>query len=401
MIIDTLNLERSKILQAITESLDITPTQMQLAKDRYEAVGKFLGEEGSVLEKYNPRISPQGSFLLGTVVKPIADEDQFDIDLMCLLELTNEEVTQEELKTKVGDRLKVRYEKMMEDEKRRCWTIKYAESTKFHMDVLPCIPDPLFALMNSTVPAKIADTSIQITDKEDKDNYSIYSSDWNKSNPLGYYEWFKERMKEQFTQLKLEKAQIRGLQLDEVEDFEVRTPLQRVIQLLKRHRDIKYGSDDDRPISIIITTLAAKAYNGESDLYTAMESIVSNMQNHIERRLVNNKYEFWVENPINPNENFADKWNETDRKKQLFAQWLSNVKVDILDVLRKHNRPKILNELKLSFGERTINEATRKLGDDVRIQRESGNLMFDTSTGTLGYQGPKQVKQHQFYGDKS
>ena len=401
MIIDTVNLERSKILQAVTESLDITPTQMQLAKDRYQAVGEFLGEEGSILEKYNPRISPQGSFLLGTVVKPMADEDQFDIDLICLLELTNKEVTQEELKIMIGDRLKVRYEKMMEEEKRRCWTIKYAESTKFHMDVLPCIPDPSFAIQYSTVPQLIADTSIQITDKNDKINYSKYSAEWKKSNPLGYYEWFKERMKEQFDKLKLEKAQINGVQIDEVEDFEVRTPLQRAIQLLKRHRDVKYGNDEDRPISIIITTLSAKAYNGESDLYVALDNIVSNMENYIERRFVNNKYEFWIENPINPDENFADKWNETDRKKQLFVQWLINVKVDILDVLKQQNRPKILKELKLSFGDKAINEATRKLGDHMRSHRASGNMMFNTSTGAIGTQGSIQVKQHQFYGEKT
>ncbi len=401
MIIDALNLERSKILQAVTESLDITPTQMQLAKDRYGAVGKFLGEEGSVLEKYNPRISPQGSFLLGTVVKPMADEDQFDIDLICLLDLTNKEVTQKELKTMIGDRLKVRYEKMMEEEKRRCWTIQYAESTKFHMDVLPCIPDPIFAIQYSSVPQLIADTSIQITDKEDEINYSKYSTGWKKSNPLGYYVWFKERMKEQFDKLKIEKAQINGVQIDQVEDFEVRTPLQRAIQLLKRHRDVKYGTDEDRPISIIITTLSAKAYNGESDLYTALDNIVSNMQNHIERRFVNDKYEFWIANPINPDENFADKWNETDRKKQLFLQWLTNVKVDVLDVLKQQNRTKILKELKVSFGDQTINEATRKLGEKMRSQRASGNMMFNTATGAIGIQGSKQVKQHQFYGGKS
>lgn len=401
MLIDPMNIERSRILQAITESLDITPTQMKLAKERYEAVGTFLGEEGSPLEKYNPRISPQGSFLLGTVVKPIAEDDQFDIDLTCLLELTNDDVTQQELKTMIGDRLKVRYEKMMEDEKRRCWTIKYAESTKFHMDVLPCIPDPSFAAQNTSVPILIADTSIQITDNEDKANYIKYSANWNKSNPLGYFVWFKERMKERFAQLKLEKAELRGVQIDQVEDFEIRTPLQRAIQLLKRHRDIKHGADDDRPISVIITTLAAKSYLGEADLYSTLDNLVNNMYKHLEQRVVGNKIEYWVENPINPDENFADKWNETDRKKELFTQWLVDVRVDVIDVLQQQNRPKILKELKSSFGDRTVNEATIRLGDDMRGQRESGDMMFNTASGILGSTGTIQVKPHQFYGSDS
>lgn len=39
-----------------------------------------------------------------------------------------------------------------------------------------------------------------------------------------------------------------------------KTPLQRAVQILKRHRDIMFAGDEDKPVSIIITTLAAKAY---------------------------------------------------------------------------------------------------------------------------------------------
>lgn len=42
--------------------------------------------------------------------------------------------------------------------------------------------------------------------------------------------------------------------------------LQRIVQILKRHRDIMFNGDEDKPISIIITTLASRAYRGETNL---------------------------------------------------------------------------------------------------------------------------------------
>ena len=55
--------------------------------------------------------------------------------------------------------------------------------------------------------------------------------------------------------------------VEDVPEYQVKTPLQQGIQILKRHRDIMFVEDpDDKPISIIITTLAAHAYNNESYL---------------------------------------------------------------------------------------------------------------------------------------
>jgi len=58
----------------------------------------------------------------------------------------------------------------------------------------------------------------------------------------------------------------------------IKTTLQQTVQALKRHRDI-YFSDhlDDRPASIIITTLAALAYTGSGDLYEVLDDITDRM----------------------------------------------------------------------------------------------------------------------------
>lgn len=74
-----------EILYRIVSNLDITDAQFQAAKDRYEAVGKWLDAENSPLAPFQPVIVPQGSFRLGTVIKPWTDADEFDVDLLCLL----------------------------------------------------------------------------------------------------------------------------------------------------------------------------------------------------------------------------------------------------------------------------------------------------------------------------
>ena len=75
----------NQLLDRIARELDISPTDYKLAVQRYTAVGDWLqtgeydGCEGVA------HIYPQGSFNLGTVVRPIRDgkEASYDIDLVC------------------------------------------------------------------------------------------------------------------------------------------------------------------------------------------------------------------------------------------------------------------------------------------------------------------------------
>ena len=69
-----------EILENLGQQLDISESQYNEAVKSYEAVGEWLSKEGSPLYPYNPRILPQGSFMLGTIIKPINDEDDIDIE---------------------------------------------------------------------------------------------------------------------------------------------------------------------------------------------------------------------------------------------------------------------------------------------------------------------------------
>ena len=349
--------EFGQLLGALAKSLDISETQYEAAVKHYEAVGDCLSKDDSPIATYDPQVYPQGSFRLGTMIKPFNDADQYDIDLVCELKaLKKENVSQKQLKDMVGDRLKEneRYRKILKEGK-RCWTLQYADSARFHMDILPAIPDDDINGIACEIGASQAESAILITDRE------LYH--WQHSNPKGYAEWFKERMKVQFNALRMLLAESIRADVEDVPAYKVKTPLQRTIQILKRHRDIMFADDsDDKPISIIITTLAAHAYDNEADLLEALQNIITKMPGLIGRDEHGNAL---VTNPVNPLENFADKWKKHPEKEVRFRKWLKQVKDDLDTTLRAGNLSDMIEGLKPRFGDRMVNEVASKVFPDL------------------------------------
>jgi Second Messenger Oligonucleotide or Dinucleotide Synthetase domain len=286
------NPTRNGLLDIAVQQLDMPAELEKLALIYYKEISEWLCSDDSPLYKYAPKVYSQGSFRLGTVIRPISDENEFDIDLVCRLTINKELITQDKLKQMIGDRLREKYGDELK-EGRRCWTLEF---DGFHIDILPALPD-LDTLPNG----------ILITDTE--------FLRWQFSNPVDYSTWFKEQMIVRLEEQRRYVAKALGMDIKKVPEWEVRTPLQRAVQLLKRHRDIYFAQDvENQPISIIITTLAARSYNNEGDLDTAFSNITSNMGNHIEKK--NGVY--YVANPIHNSENFADKWETNPQRAENF-----------------------------------------------------------------------------------
>jgi mannitol/fructose-specific phosphotransferase system IIA component (Ntr-type) len=350
--------ELRQFLQQLAESLDISDAQYEAAVKHYEAVGDWLNKDDSSIAKYEPQIYPQGSFRLGTMIKPFNDAEQYDIDLVCELKaLRKEDVSQKQLKDMIGDRLKEneRYRKgKMIEEKNRCWRLNYADSARFHMDILPAIPDDDINGSTRLIGANLAESAILITDRE------LYH--WQHSNPKGYAEWFKQQMKVRFDEQRKLLAESIRADVEDVPEYKVKTPLQRAIQILKRHRDIRFADDpDNKPISIIITTLAAHAYDNEADLLEALQNIITKMPGLIERDEQGNAL---VTNPVNPLENFADKWKKHPELETKFRQWLQQVRADLKAALQAGTLSDMIEELKPRFGDRIVNEAASRAFPD-------------------------------------
>lgn len=399
--------EFKDILESLGESLDITQTQFDNLVKSYKAVGDYL-QNDPVFESYKPIVTPQGSLRLGTIIQPINPNDDLDVDLVYRLSDKNPAWTQKDIKEKVGARLKGsdRYASMLEKkEGRRCWTLLYRERAdnpkeKYHMDILPSVADNKYAermrrLFSENFSASTVDQiSIRITDKEAKDYAtSTHKEEWLKSNPDGYALWFANRCKaDESVKLMAEAVVPIGKYNKD------KTVLQRIVQILKRHRDIMFRNDiDDKPISIIITTLAARAYRGEKDLLEGLVNVVDNL----EKSITNNaRGEDVVANPVNPEENFADKWPMHPKRRENFYKWLDAVKKDVHEILDGENKIQIQNTMRRAFGDDAVTRASSLLVERRKTKLATGAAVL-TSAGkvTASTVGKRVNTLNTFYGE--
>jgi hypothetical protein len=347
-----------KALELMLDDLELPATAYEKAVLRYEDLGEFLSLNSSIAQ-YEPKIFAQGSFRIGTAIKPLVPTDPYDLDLTCKLEkgLSVSSITQRDFKILVGRSIdeyvvkrNIKKEKI---EKRRCWRIEYQDSINFHMDVVPSIPmeDTSF-IMESLIKSNFSlsdakewsELAYNITDNK-KSDYMIISNDWNISNPEGYAKWFEWRMKIGTGILLMEKAGYKKLKT-----FEHKSILQRCVQILKRHRDVMFKNESDiKPSSIIITTLAAQSYNGESSLEDAITNIVSKMGSLVRSSGVR------IANPTRPEEDFTDRWRENPEKEKAFIRWYTQAKADFSYMTTNNDLYGIMSKANSSFAV-TLNE---------------------------------------------
>ncbi len=356
-----------KNLNNLADSLEISESAFRKAQRRYENLAEWLNRPESEVVKYSPAIYSQGSLKLGTAIKPINEDDEYDLDSVCLCEdLSVDKISQKKLKDLIGYEISKYVEKnnfkKEPDEGKRCWTIQYADSEKFHMDILPCVPDEqgyrqLLESHNAYADASsyFENTAIAITDNTHK-SYEYITRDWGKSNPKGYHEWFKQKCVVKRLTASNEMFESTAGTIEQLPEHGNKLPLQKAIMILKRHRDIMFADDEHKPISIIITTLASHAYNGTKTIEETLKDIVFGMENYIQ---CDGFSHCKVLNPINPAENFADKWEEEPSKRENFFKWLSNLKKDYV-YLTDEDISKNRTLLESTFGQNAINETYNK-----------------------------------------
>ena len=308
--------------------LDISVEQQEAAVSRYHHLADFLTTEQT--GRADVSIYPQGSFRLGTVVRPTELDADFDIDLVFQRSLLKTSTTQEQLREEAGGLLRRYCEENDLSQPvglGRCWRLDFFDD-HFHLDVLPVIPNPDVSF------------GILLSDRE--------LTEWLPSNPIGYANWFYDRMNRRLFE-KARAVLAHALQRDvaQVPDFLVRTPLQRVVQILKRSRDEYFRDERDvQPTSILITTLAAWAYNGQPDVGTAMTGIVGQLPQQLELR----DGLWWLPNPADPAENFADKWNTYPERHDAFERWFAQLSAEVLQASRHTAIEQVVGALRASVG---------------------------------------------------
>jgi hypothetical protein len=337
---------------------------------------QYLCESGTSMAPYKPWLYPQGSANLGLTVKPDYD-NEFDFDVICQLILANRP-TQEAFVNILFERLKQRGIYTLR-RMNRCVRVQYAN--EFHIDITPAIPDDILGPQN-----------IKVTDKE--------VGRWKDSNPRDSATWFKAI------------AQVipRIIYADKVfmEAYAAVEPLptptlsrpllNRIIQLLKCHRDIMFKGDKTAPISAIITTLAAKSYAHHAvrehvSMVHFIQQVVTDMPYFITKA----EAEESVPNPANPFENYADKWRTKPERQKAFHVWHGAAIEHFNSLLKSLNlgKQKLFENLSAAYGEKNVKWAVTAVAEARRMLTESRQLGVSKTTGFVApLVGTYQVGQN-------
>lgn len=70
----------NSLLKSTAQNIDISDEMFEAAEKTYKDLGKWIDQE---TPDYEISIYPQGSFALGTVVRPITNADDYDLDIVC------------------------------------------------------------------------------------------------------------------------------------------------------------------------------------------------------------------------------------------------------------------------------------------------------------------------------
>jgi hypothetical protein len=328
-----------KLLDSIIDSLDIPESYYRRAADRHRSLGEWLCRPESKVALFQPHVTPQGSFRYGTVIRPLNADGEYDLDNVVTLTLPKTSMKQKQLKVLFGEEIRAYAEahRMLSpiEEMNRCWRLHYADEVTFHLDSLPCVAEEesvIAAIMGYGVPHELAKRVVAITDKRHL-NYNMISPNWPNSNPRGFARWFEESARsyalprlQRLVDLKFYGS------VEDVPSYEWKTPLQRSIQLLKRHRDVMFQENPElAPISMIITNLATHAYVGEPDVFAAVTGIVDRMPSFVRAGRPR------IPNPADLAEDYADKWSKNPQLEQNFWSWHMQAKADLArlpDLLR-------------------------------------------------------------------
>ena len=339
-----------RMFEEILKQYSISTELLHRAEAVYAEIVTYLNGE---LEDQEIAFSfyPQGSLAQKTTVKN-SSSNRFDLDLIARRDIDSrylEPLQLLELVEKTLKRHPVYGEKL--ECKNRCVMLPLP-GEEFTVDITPGIPTNNIFANETTVPLIVGDR------KEGS----------KPSNPKGFTHWLAKRAELQpaFTmafnrQMLSDSASAESSEPIPDQDKSLEDVLRRTIQLLKLHRNAYYRKQENfesrrfQPISILISTLAAHAYekNHSNPALSRMElllEVIDSMPLFIEKE--NGKYA--VNNPTVEGENFADKWNEekTGRlRRQAFINWHRQVCGDIRTLLTSQDKQSIREALKKAFGE--------------------------------------------------
>lgn len=313
---------------------------------------------------------PQGSCSLGTTIKPLTGNDDFDVDI--IFAVKEESISALNLKMNVGNILsKSSQYKDKVKEKGRAWRVDYYNS---HVDVVP-------ALINS-------DGTMLVTNRKNDGSYEYINS-----NPQGFTEWFKKVC------LGNDWKNVKKFESKPIHVYSNHSVLQKVVQILKYHRNVfcKKLPEKQKPISMLITIMAAELYNNEENVFDALSNILIKMPGYLEQHKdIYGNYK--IVNPIDKEEVFTDKWKEHPERMHVFIDWSNHVREDLIYGALEEDRTTYVQRLKPIFNE-FVGKSYELIGEKDQINQQNNVMSYKKDIGIEFNNENESFKRNTFWGN--
>lgn len=140
------NEQLNDILNRIGAKLQLDKTRKEKVLTSYNTLCNWISADENYFSKYDLEFYPQGSYKIGTTVKPLRGEE-FDLDFVLEIIGTWQKENPMQMIKYLERRLREHetYSSMIEV-KTRCIRINYAN--KFHIDILPDFPENIYSRDN-------------------------------------------------------------------------------------------------------------------------------------------------------------------------------------------------------------------------------------------------------------
>ena len=276
----------------LADHVDLNPTRLDTLDEHVGAVSGYLANN---LAGYQ-RVEPQGSYALGTIIKPVRDGQEYDADLLLLVAYQPGQGAAGYIDGVYACLRGHGYYQTITHRKTRCVMLDYAGDV--HLDVVPCIA------VNGT-------------------HYicNRVTGEFEPTDGTGYRDWFNDRNRQTGGNLK------------------------RVTRLLKYMRDHK--GNFTAP-SVLLTTLIGSMVDGTGAFGSVPDALYTVMS-RIDYFLQANPLRPSIANPALLSEDFTRKWDQ--QKYANFRDLFHTYTLRVVDAYGSQHHNESVSKWRAVFGD--------------------------------------------------
>jgi len=352
------------LLADIAIRVQLSATNYRLAVERYQTINEWIERDGSPLEGRVAMFHPQGSMAIGATIASKLEKDEFDIDLIAILDLSADtpphkmlDILEQAIRDEPGSRYYDKTERCT-----RCIQIRYADG--MHLDVTPMVRIP-------ELPERCGFIYHAPECYPTADDKKIVA------NPWGFAQWFLAHTPAdrlfQTAFAKRAKAYEAAMLLAEaeVEPVPERSPVYEksmaviALQLMKRFRNVRYDQRAVRcPPSVFLSKTVADNTGRTATLSEELIFQASQLRDLLANAQTTGNI-LDVRNPTCYSDRFTDRWPGTLDAQRVFLADMT-LFVEKIGSLRGEcdlgEMQKILSEF---FGENATLDAVRQFNKRV------------------------------------